>query len=120
MPCAASLPFCPQRLPLSPAFGNALRAPLCDAASDLSLSLSRWRLTPSRKNPEVLLNAVDRAQGELGGAGIDVLEVEQMDDFVRGLVDTPNLHLSPHAAWYSTEAAVRRTLSPSVCTVSGV
>ena len=53
------------------------------------------------------MNAVDRAQGELGGAGIDVLEVEQMDDFVRGLADTPNLHLSPHAAWYSTEAAVR-------------
>ena len=63
----------------------------------------------SRKHPEVLRNAVDRAQGELGGAGIDVLEVEQMDDFVRGLADTPNLHLSPHAAWYSTEAAVRRT-----------
>ena len=61
-------------------------------------------------------DAADRAQGELGGAGIDVLEVEQMDDFVRGLADTPNLHLSPHAAWYSTEAAVRRTLSPSVCT----
>ena len=38
-----------------------------------------------------------------------MLEVEQMDDFVRGLADTPNLHLSPHAAWYSTEAAVRRT-----------
>ena len=65
-------------------------------------------------------DAIDRTQGELGGAGIDVLEVEQMDDFVRGLADTPNLHLSPHAAWYSTEAAVRCTLSPSVGTLSGV
>ena len=54
-------PFCHQRLPLSPAFGNALRAPLCDAASDLSLSLSRCRLMSSRKHPEVRLNAVDRA-----------------------------------------------------------
>ena len=77
--------------------------------------LSRWCLGCD-KPPD---DAFDRAQGELGGAGIDVLEVEQMDDFVRGLADTPNLHLSPHAAWYSTEAAVRRTLSPSVGTFPG-
>lgn len=41
----------------------------------------------------------------LGGAALDVLEVEQMDDFVRGMADTPGIFLSPHAAWFSTEAA---------------
>ena len=44
-------------------------------------------------------------ENRLGGAGIDVLEVEQMDDFVRDLAGTQNLFLSPHAAWFSAEAA---------------
>ena len=39
-------------------------------------------------------------ENRLGGAGIDVLEVEQMDDFVRGLAGTQNVrtHQPPRRA----------------------
>jgi lactate dehydrogenase-like 2-hydroxyacid dehydrogenase len=44
--------------------------------------------------------------GRLAGAGIDVLDVEQIDEYVTALAQTPNLELSPHCAWYSEEAAL--------------
>lgn len=74
------------------------------AAEQLARMKPRAILVNTSRGPLVDLDAVTAAlsEGRLGGAGLDVFDVEPLDPARIG--EIPNLTVTPHMAYYSEEA----------------
>jgi len=88
--------------PLMPATRHMIGMPELKAMKETAILLNTAR--GGLADEEAVTSAIE--QGEIGGAGFDVVTVEPIPDdhpFMR-IIDRPNFILTPHTAWASTEA----------------